>query len=425
MLESKFRIAVVGGGLGGLAAARLLQKAGLAAQVYEQAPSFMRLGAGIHVTPNVMKVMRAMGIEKALEDVSAKPERWRSREGETGDVIFEMALGELARSRFGARYLTVQRGDFHSLMLDSVEQGTVHFGKRLVDIDDNGSCVRMTFADGTTAEADFVIGADGINSLIREKLLGPARPNYTGDIAHRAMVDVSDIKGYTPDHVAKWWSGDRHIVIYHTDHDRSKLYYVTGVPQATWDPAHSWLPSSRDEMREAFAGWGSGLQSLIDATTEVTKWPLMDRDPLPLWSRGRMVLLGDACHPMKPHMAQGAAMAIEDAAMLVRCLLETGLADHQTAFRLYESNRTERAGRVQSVSKGNTWLRYGEDPSWCFGYDVMEVRSGPACLNSFTPRDKETACGLKRCRVVHGVGGRCATNRPTRWATRGAPGFSF
>ncbi len=369
----RIRIAVVGGGLGGLAAARLLQKAGLEVQVFEQAPSFQRLGAGIHVSPNVMKVMRAMGIEAALESVAALPDRWRSRDGLSGEIMFEIALGELARSRYGASYLTVRRGDFHWLMLESVAPGSVHFGRKLVDLEDTGSFVRMVFADGSVREADIVIGADGINSKIREKLLGVARPNYTGDIAHRAMFSASNVKGFTPDQVSKWWSGDRHIVVYYVDRNRDELYYVTGVPQADWNAQDSWLPSSRDEMREAFAGWHPGVQALIDATTEVTKWPLMDRDPLPLWSRGRLVLLGDACHPMKPHMAQGAAMAIEDAAMLVRCLQETGPADYQAAFRLYEASRSERAARVQKVSKANTWLRYGEDPSWCFGYDVFEA----------------------------------------------------
>ncbi|MCY1241069.1 6-hydroxynicotinate 3-monooxygenase [compost metagenome] len=135
----------------------------------------------------------------------------------------------------------------------------------------------------------------------------------------------------------------------------------------------SWVPSSIEEMRAAFDGWHEGVQSLIEGTVEVTKWPLLERDPLPLWSRGRLVLLGDACHPMKPHMAQGAAMAIEDAAMLTRCFTETGVDDFASAFALYEANRNERASKVQLVSHNNTWLRGNENPDWCFGYDVFNV----------------------------------------------------
>ncbi|WP_353194156.1 FAD-dependent monooxygenase [Pusillimonas noertemannii] len=372
-MKSNTRIAVVGGGLGGLAAARLLQKAGVNAQVYEQAPSFLKLGAGIHISPNVMKVMRAMGIEKELEAVGSSPDRWRSRDGVSGEILFEIALGDIARQRFGASYLTVRRGDFHELMLNTLQSGTIHFGKKLVELNDDGHCITLNFEDGTTDEADLVIGADGINSKIREKLLGPERPNYTGDIAHRAMFSAKGLKGFESDQCSKWWSGDRHIVIYYVDKHRDEIYYVTGVPYPQWNTTESWLPSSRDEMREAFAGWHPAIQSLIDATQEVTKWPLMDRNPLPIWSEGRLVMLGDACHPMKPHMAQGAGMAIEDAAMLVRCLQETGLDNHEAAFQLYKANRSERATRVQRVSKQNSWLRFGEDPSWCFGYDVFEV----------------------------------------------------
>ena len=372
-MKQNTRIAVVGGGLGGLAAARLLQKAGVNAQVYEQAPTFMRLGAGIHVTPNVMKVMRAMGIEDALEAVGSTPDNWRSRDGVTGEILFELALGNIARGRFGASYLTVRRGDMHELMLNSLQPGTIHFGKKLVDLDDTGDTINLKFEDGTSEEADLVIGADGIHSKIREKLLGAERPNYTGDIAHRAMFSAKGLKGFETDQCSKWWSDDRHIVIYYVDKNRDEIYYVTGVPDPTWNTTEGWLPSSRDEMREAFAGWHPAIHALIDATQEITKWPLMDRNPLPIWGQDRLVLLGDACHPMKPHMAQGAAMAIEDAAMLVRCFEETGLNDHETAFRLYKANRSDRATRVQSVSKRNSWLRFGEDPSWCWGYDVFEV----------------------------------------------------
>jgi 6-hydroxynicotinate 3-monooxygenase len=161
------------------------------------------------------------------------------------------------------------------------------------------------------------------------------------------------------------------MMVYYTSGKRDEYYYVTGVPDPTWDSDQAYLPSSGDEVREAFAGYCPLVHALIASSAEVTRWPLLNRSPLPLWSNGRMVLLGDACHPMKPHMAQGAAMAIEDAAMLARCLGETGLSDHGTAFALYEANRRERASRVQSVSNANTWLRTQEDPAWVFAYDVF------------------------------------------------------
>lgn len=378
-MQGKPRIAVIGAGLGGTAAAALLQRQGFNVRLYEQAPAFSRLGAGIHVGPNVMKIMRRIGIEDGLNAMGCHPDYWYSRDWKTGEVIAQIPLGDYAVSHYGATYLTVHRGDFHALLTNAVAPGTLLFDKKLTQVEDLGDVVRLSFADGTVEEADIVIGADGVNSKIRESLLGAEPPKYTGYIAHRAVFPISRVKGFTHERCTKWWSDDRHMMVYFDTSKLDEIYYVTGVPEPTWDMSKSWLPSSVEEMRAAFDGWHQGVQSLIEGTVEVTKWPLLERDPLPLWSRGRLVLLGDACHPMKPHMAQGAAMAIEDAAMLARCFVEAGLDDFGTTFALYEANRAERASRVQRVSHENTWLRTNENPDWCFGYDVFEVPLvGPA-----------------------------------------------
>jgi 6-hydroxynicotinate 3-monooxygenase len=367
------RIAVIGAGLGGAAAAALLHQAGFNVRLYEQAPAFSRLGAGIHLGPNVMKVMAKIGIEDALNQTGSHPDYWYSRDWKTGEEVAKIPLGDYAVKHYGSSYLTVHRGDFHALMIEAIPDGVLSFGKRLSSVDDRGDVVVLSFADGTTEEADIVIGADGINSKIRDTLLGPELPKYTGYVGHRAVFPISAVKGFTHDLCTKWWSDDRHMMVYYVTEKKDEIYYVTGVPEPTWDMSKSWVPSSQDEMRAAFDGWHPGVQSLIDASGEISKWPLLERDPLPLWSRGRLVLLGDACHPMKPHMAQGAAMAIEDAAMLVRCLQEVGATDFSTVFALYEANRAERAGKVQLVSHNNTWLLTNENPDWCFGYDVFNV----------------------------------------------------
>ncbi|CAJ49145.1 putative salicylate hydroxylase, partial [Bordetella avium 197N] len=367
------RIAIVGAGLGGAATAALLLKEGLNVRVYEQAQTFSRLGAGIHVGPNVMKVLRRIGIEDALNAQGSHPDYWYSRHWQTGDILAQIPLGDYAVKNYGASYLTVHRGDFHALLIDALPKETIAYGKSLVDVEDRGDVVVMHFADGTSEEADIVIGADGVNSRIREALLGPELPKYAGYLAHRAVFPTPQIKsGMLPfDSCVKWWSDDRHMMVYFVTGKADEIYYVTGVPVEHWDLNDRWLPSSKEEMRETFSGWHPTVQALIDGTVEVTKWSLLERDPLPLWSRGRMVLLGDACHPMKPHMAQGAAMAIEDGAMLARCFKEVGLDRHELAFALYEANRAERASKVQRISHDNTWLRTNEDPSWCFGYDVF------------------------------------------------------
>jgi len=374
-VSSSPRIAVVGAGLGGAATAALLIKEGFNVRVYEQAPAFARLGAGIHVGPNVMKILRRIGIEDALAAQGSHPDAWYSRHWESGDILARIPFGDHAVKHYGAAYLTVHRGDFHELLVKALPSEAVAFGKNLTRVEDRGHDVLMHFADGSSESADIVIGADGVNSRIREALLGPEEPKYAGYLAHRAVFPTPVLaRGMLPfDQCVKWWSDDRHMMVYFVTGKADEIYYVTGVPATEWDLKDRWLESSKDEMRETFRGWHPTVQALIENTVEVTKWSLLERDPLPLWSRGRMVLLGDACHPMKPHMAQGAAMAIEDGAMLARCLKEVGVSHYGDAFALYEANRAERASKVQRISHDNTWLRTDEDPSWCFGYDVFDV----------------------------------------------------
>jgi 6-hydroxynicotinate 3-monooxygenase len=385
---NKPRIAIIGAGLGGVAAAALMQRRGHDVRLYEQAPAFSRLGAGIHLGPNVMKIMRRIGCEDALNAMGSHPDYWYSRDWQTAEAISQIPLGDYALKTYGASYLTVHRGDFHKLMTDAVAPGTIAFGKCLQTVEDTGSEVRLTFADGSVETADIVIGADGVNSKIREHLLGAEPPRYTGYVAHRAVFPASLLGNRPYDMCVKWWSQDRHMMVYYVTERRDEYYYVTGVPQAEWPTGVSVMESSREEMREAFEGYHPDVLNLIDVSPSISKWPLLERDPLPLWSRGRLVLLGDACHPMKPHMAQGAAMAIEDAAMLTRCFDEVGITDYMGAFALYEANRAARASKVQLVSHNNTWLRTNEDPAWVFGYDVFNV---PLVAAQSTPSTVETA----------------------------------
>ena len=364
------RIAIIGAGLGGLAAAALLQKAGYDARVYEQAPTVARLGAGIHLGPNVARVLREIGIEPELRRIGSTPDRWANRLADSGEMSFDLVLGPSAETRYGAPYLILHRGDFHALLCGAVRPDSIEWGKRLVDVDAGGARVRLGFEDGSHAEADWIIGADGVNSRIREILLGPEPPKYTGFVAHRSIFPASRID-FPLDDCTKWWAGDRHIVVYFLSSRHDELYFVTGVPRATWPEGVPWLPGDYDELRASFRGFEPKVQAILNASTDMTTWPLLERAPLPLWSRGRIVLLGDACHPMKPHMGQGAAMAIEDAAMLVRCLKTRGGGDLGAVFKLYEANRIARTSRVQHVSHDGEWLRQPSDPFWVFGYDVF------------------------------------------------------
>lgn len=377
-MTRKPRIGIIGAGLGGCAAATLLHKQGFQVQLYEQAPGFSRLGAGIHLGPNLMQVMRRVGIEDQLMAVGCQPDFWYSRDCVTGDIMAKVPLGD-SQERYGAPYLTVHRGDFHELLVKTVPADVLHYGKKLERVEDTGEIVHLYFADGSMESADLVIGADGVNSLIRESLLGPELPKHTGYAAHRAVFRVPTQSLALPfDMCTKWWAEDRHMMVYYVTRSMEEIYFVTGVPGGEdWDINIRFTDSTKEDLRDTFRGWHPTVQALIDGASEITFWPLLERDPLPLWSRGRQVLLGDACHPMKPHMGQGAAMAIEDAGMLVRCLIELGPENYEQAFKLYEANRTARTTHVQAVSHENTWLKSDEDPTWCFGYNVFEVPMAP------------------------------------------------
>lgn len=371
-MVKKTSIAIVGAGIGGAAAAALLQKAGFDVEVFEQANSFSRLGAGIHIGPNAMRVFRQIGLEEKLEQMGSHPDYWFSREGYTGEYLSRIPLGEFARKEYGAAYITIHRGDMHELQINSLKPGTVHYGKKLSNLQEEDEHIRLYFEDGSEVCADLVIGADGIHSKVREVLLGPEVPTYSGWVAHRALIRGENLQKFADEFepCVKWWRDDSHMMVYYTTGKRDEYYFVTGVPHEAWDFQGPFVDSSQEEMLEAFDGYHSTVQNLIRSAETITKWPLLNRNPLPLWSRGRLVLLGDACHPMRPHMAQGACMAIEDAAILARCLEAAGPSDFKTAFSLYEGTRKDRATKVQEVSNGNTFLLKQEDPAWVYGYNA-------------------------------------------------------
>jgi salicylate hydroxylase/6-hydroxynicotinate 3-monooxygenase len=213
---------------------------------------------------------------------------------------------------------------------------------------------------------------------VRETLLGPVAPRFTGRVAYRTTYPASRL---TSTRIApartKWWGPDRHMVVYYVTAARDELYFVTSVPESgDWITPESWsAKGDLDELRAAYAGFHPEVQAVLDACPEVYKWGLFERDPHPRWRDGRIVLLGDACHPMTPYMAQGAASALEDAAVLTRSLEQTG-DDLASAFALYEATRKPRASAIQSGSSSNTWLRDATDPSWVYGYDAWSAPLG-------------------------------------------------
>jgi 6-hydroxynicotinate 3-monooxygenase len=338
--------------------------------VYEQASQFARIGAGIQIGCNAMKVLRKLGLEARLRAQSFYPRSWNNRDWKTGDVKFDMIFGENAEQKFGAPYLLAHRGDLHAALASVVPSECVRLNHKLAGLDEVADGVRLSFASGETVTADAVIGADGVHSLVRDILFGTSPVNFTGRIAYRTTYPVALLDGFKIDDCTKWWGEDRHIVIYYVKPDRSEVYFVTSQPEPEFR-IESWSAKGDvRELRAAFKGFDRQVENVLAACPEVHKWAIVDRDSLARWAQGNVTLLGDACHPMTPYMAQGAAMAIEDAAVLSRCLegiARDGVAD---AFRRFEATRRERTARVQQTSRTNTWLRQKTDTDWVYAYDA-------------------------------------------------------
>ncbi len=374
MAKSKPKIAIIGAGMGGLAAAATLRKVGIDVQVYEQAPKFARVGAGIQMLPNSSHVLRGIGVLDRLKKIAFEPYSHLNRVWDTGEIKRELPMPE---DLYGAPFLCMHRADLHEALYSVLPPEIVHLGKKLVGLDQKNGGVSLSFADGTKVEADAVIAADGVHSLVREIIVGPDAPLHKGRIAYRAVFDASLMNGgkIAPSRT-KWWGLDRHIVIYYTAADRSSLYFVTSVPEsADWMTAESWSSKGDvKELRAAYEGFHPEVQMVLNACPDCHKWAILEREPLPRWSDGRVALLGDACHPMTPYMAQGAATSIEDAAILARCLEAMDNDDIEGAFRRYEANRKPRTSRIQAISSANTWMSGGnEDTTWLYGYDAWNV----------------------------------------------------
>lgn len=370
MAKRKLSVAIVGAGIGGLSSASALRRAGIEAQIYEQASHFARVGAGIQQSPNAVKVLRGLGLEERLRRTAFYPHTSFNREWDTGALTNQYPLGREIEERFGAPHLLLHRGDLHDVLASIVPREIIHLGKRLAGIEESRTGVTLIFAGGERAEADAVVGADGVHSVVREILLGPEKPRFTGRIAYRTTYPAERLRGLVVDDSTKWWGPDRHIVIYYVKPHREEIYFVTSTPEPDFD-VESWsAKGDLRTLREAYAGFHPHVQSVIGACPEVHKWALVERDPLPRWGESRIVLLGDACHPMTPYMAQGAASAMEDAAVLSRCLDGVDADGVARALRRYESSRIDRTSKIQLTSRFNTWMHYRTDPSWVYSYDA-------------------------------------------------------
>ncbi len=279
-MKKKLSVTVVGAGMGGLAVAATMRRVGIDVQVYEQASRFARIGAGIQMMPNSMKVLRGIGIEDRLRKTSFAPYSHLNRDGYTGELTRELPMPQ---SLYGAPYLCMHRGDLHDALLSAVPGEIVHLGKKLTGLDQKAGQVTLRFEDGTFAAADAVVGADGVHSIVRDIIVGPDAPIHKGRIAYRAVFPAALMGGFDIGNSrTKWWGSDRHIVIYYTTKAKSEVYFVTSVPEpAEWLTQESWSAKGDvKELRAAYADFHQDVRNVLGACPDCHKWAILEREPL-------------------------------------------------------------------------------------------------------------------------------------------------
>ena len=358
------QLLVAGGGIGGLAAALAATHAGWDVRLYERASAFSEVGAGIQLGPNSVRCLQAWGLQKPFQAVAAFPERLQVRSALSGQPLAELALGAAAIARYGAAYGTVHRADLHALLLEALLNRPslqLHTGvaiDRFAEADNN--VIQVRTARGREIEGDALVGADGLWSTVRAQLLGDGRPRFSGHLAYRALVPQGGLpKRMRTAQVTAWLGPHLHAVQYPVRRGELQNLVVIVHGEAP-DDLQNWDHSANAaDLQAALAGTCSALQDAIGAVAhsrgQWRLWPLCDRPPVrgPAdMARGLVALLGDAAHPMRPYLAQGAGMAIEDAAELQRAL---AMHDVEVSLRLrrYALNRWQRNARVQARSARN------------------------------------------------------------------------
>ncbi len=347
---------VVGGGIGGLVAALCLAAKQCDVTLLEQAPDFSEAGAGIQLSPNCVRVLHHLGLESGLNKIGFLPEATQFRHWQRGRVISESPLGESAKARYGAPYYHVHRGDLLLLLADSAAASArirLVSDCRVTGFEQLHGGVQVYAGEQLAYDGDLVVGADGIHSTLRTLLWGDEPARFTGNVAWRALVPAAQLPGdmILPNSTV-WWGPGKHFVHYYV-RGGELVNCVCVVEKEGWE-VESWTePGDVAELRADFSGWHQNIQTLIDNVEETSlfKWALFDRKPMSAWSRGRVTLLGDACHPTLPFMAQGAAMAIEDSAVLANCL--SAEDDVERALQRYESLRKARTANIQKGSRRN------------------------------------------------------------------------
>ncbi len=353
MAESRPSVLIVGGGIGGLFAANALVAHGLKVSVYEQAPALGEVGAGVFLTPNSVRHLQRVGLGPAVE-------KWGARVG-PGSHYFRhdgapIAPVQVTDSSGWNATFGMHRADFVEFLAKALPAGVVHTGHRCTGFAQEGDKARVSFANGNVVEGDVVIGADGIHSELRPFVFPPSNPVFHGSVAYRGVVAHERISSWPTDRWLMWLGKGKHFLAFPVR--AGKLINYVGFVPADQEMKESWsAPGDPDVLRQEFAGWDPRIEGLLRQVEKTFRWALYDREPLATWTKGRLTLLGDAAHPMLPHLGQGANQSIEDGMALATILARADRASAPAALLAYERLRRERVAQVQRGARENG-MRY-------------------------------------------------------------------
>ena len=349
------KVLIAGAGIGGLTAALALIRRGITVEVHEQAPALREVGAGVQISPNGARVLFELGIGEAVAAVSCRTQGKEMRLWNTGQAWPIADVLADAEAVFGYPYFTVYRPDLLAALESAIRAAApeaLRLGHKAEAFELSGERVRLRFTDGGIAEGDALVGADGIHSVIRRQLWGEAPARFTGMLAWRGVIPMERLPRHLDRPVGTNWIGPGHHVVHYPLRRGTLMNFVGVVEGVDWQ-VESWTAQgTHAELHADFAGWHEDVHAMIGAIATPFRWAFLARDPLPVWGQGRVTLLGDACHPTLPFMAQGAVMAIEDGFILARALAEIG--GTEAALRRYEDARRERTARVVRGSNDNT-----------------------------------------------------------------------